>query len=39
MAILVETAVRKHMLRLKGYDAGEDFIERQRAAIEAEPDA
>jgi len=34
MAILVETAVRKHMLRLKGYDAGEDFIERQRTAIE-----
>jgi HPr kinase/phosphorylase len=33
MAILIETAVRNHMLRLKGYDAGEDFIERQQSAI------
>lgn len=33
MAILVETAVRNHMLRAKGYDASEDFIERQRRAI------
>lgn len=33
MAILIETAVRKHTLRLTGYDAGEDFIERQRSAI------
>ena len=36
MAILIETAVRNHMLRLKGYDAGEDFIERQQSAIDAE---
>ena len=35
MAILTETAVRKHMLRLAGYDAGEDFIERQRVAIDS----
>ncbi len=34
LAILVETAVRNHMLRLKGYDASERFIERQRNAIE-----
>ncbi len=34
IAILIETAVRKHMLRMKGYDAGEDFIERQRADID-----
>ena len=36
MAILIETAVRTHMLRLKGYDAAEDFIERQRSAIDGE---
>ncbi len=34
LAILVETAVRNHMLRLKGYDASEAFIERQKRAIE-----
>ena len=34
LAILVETAVRNHMLKLKGYDAAELFIERQRRAIE-----
>ncbi len=34
LAILVETAVRNHLLRLKGYDASEIFIERQRQAIE-----
>jgi len=33
IAVLIETAVRNHMLRLKGYDAGEDFIERQRQEI------
>lgn len=36
LAILVETAVRNHMMRLKGYDAAQDFIERQRKAIEQE---
>ncbi|MEJ2213520.1 MAG: HPr(Ser) kinase/phosphatase [Gammaproteobacteria bacterium] len=34
MAILVETAVRNHIMRLKGYDAASYFIERQRQAIE-----
>ncbi|MGD2119335.1 MAG: HPr(Ser) kinase/phosphatase [Chromatiales bacterium] len=34
LAILVETAVRNHIMRLKGYDAAETFIERQRKAIE-----
>ena len=36
MAILIEPAVRHHMLRLKGYDASEDFIDRQRSAIDAD---
>lgn len=34
LAILVETAVRNHIMRLKGYDAAHDFIERQRIAID-----
>ena len=34
MAVLVETAVRHYLLRLQGYDASEDFIERQRNAID-----
>ena len=34
LAILVETAVRNHILKLKGYDAAEIFIQRQRQAIE-----
>ena len=38
MAILVETAVRNHMLRLQGYDASEDFIDRQRQAIQNDSD-
>jgi len=33
LAILVETAVRNHILKLKGYDAAELFIERQQQAI------
>jgi len=33
MAILVETAVRNHMLKLKGYDASAAFIESQREAV------
>jgi HPr kinase/phosphorylase len=33
MAILVETAVRNHMLKLKGYDASKAFIETQREAV------
>ncbi len=34
IAILIETAVRNHALRLKGYSADADFIERQRTEIE-----
>lgn len=34
LAVLVEAAVRNHILKLKGYDATTDFIERQRRYIE-----
>jgi len=34
MAILMETAVRNYILRQGGYDASEDFVSRQRIAIE-----
>ncbi len=34
MAILMETAVRNYILRQAGYDASEDFVTRQRIAIE-----
>ncbi len=30
LALLIEAAVRNHILRLSGYDAAQDFIERQR---------
>jgi len=33
MAILAETAVRNHILRLKGYDASADLVERQRRSL------
>jgi HPr kinase/phosphorylase len=33
LAILVEAAVRNHMLKLQGYDASASFIARQHAAI------
>lgn len=33
LAILVETAVRQHIHRRKGYDASQDFMERQRMMI------
>lgn len=33
LSILVEAAVRQHMLRRQGYDAAEDFIQRQEALI------
>jgi HPr kinase/phosphorylase len=36
LAILVEAAVRNHLLRLKGYDATAMFIERQQSALLAE---
>lgn len=35
LAILVETAVRQHILRLKGYDASKVFASRQRQVIDA----
>jgi HPr kinase/phosphorylase len=34
LSILVETAVRQHMLKSDGYDAAEDFIQRQREFID-----
>jgi len=34
IAILVEAAVRQFMQKMHGYNAGDDFIERQRKAIE-----
>lgn len=33
IAVLVETAARNHLLHMNGYNAPEDFIERQRQAI------
>ncbi len=33
LAILVEAAARNHLMNLNGYNAAEDFIERQRLAI------
>lgn len=37
LAILVEAAVRHQILRIRGYDAGVDFTERQTRAIENAP--
>jgi len=37
LAILVEAAVRHQILRIRGYDAGVDFVERQGRAIEEPP--
>jgi len=37
LAILVEAAVRHQILRIRGYDAGVDFIERQTRAVEKTP--
>ncbi|MBW9259394.1 MAG: HPr(Ser) kinase/phosphatase [Candidatus Thiodiazotropha sp. (ex. Lucinisca nassula)] len=34
LAILVETAVRQHMLKMDGYNATQDFIERQQNYID-----
>lgn len=34
LAVLVEAAVRNHILKLKGYDAAADFIKRQQRHIE-----
>jgi len=35
LAVLVEVAVRNHILKLRGINPSEEFIERQRAAIAA----
>ena len=37
LAILVEAAVRHQILRVRGYDAGVDFIERQARAMAERP--
>ncbi len=37
LATLVEVAVRNHLLRLKGYDASEEFARRQQRRIESAP--
>lgn len=34
LAILVESAVRNHQLRRQGYDASEDFIQRQQDSVD-----
>jgi HPr kinase/phosphorylase len=34
LAVLVEAAARNHLLNMNGYNAAEDFIERQNRAIE-----
>ncbi len=35
LAVLVEAAARNHLLKMGGYNSAEDFIERQRLAIQA----
>jgi HPr kinase/phosphorylase len=35
LAVLVEVAVRNHILKLRGFNSAEEFAERQRAAIAA----
>ena len=34
LAVIIEAAVRNHVLQLRGYNAAQDFIERQRKMIE-----
>ena len=34
LSVLVEAAVRNHILNIKGYDAGQAFIERQKQRLE-----
>jgi len=36
LAVLVEVAVRNHILKLRGFNSAEEFAERQRAAIAAD---
>lgn len=38
LAVLVEAAARNHLLNMNGYNAAEDFIERQKQAIELDQD-
>ena len=38
LAVLVEAAARNHLLQTNGYNAAQDFIERQNRAIELDPD-
>ncbi|RLJ21014.1 HPr(Ser) kinase/phosphatase [bacterium endosymbiont of Escarpia laminata] len=38
LAIMVETAVRQHLLRIDGYNAAEDFAQRQRHFIDQQQD-
>jgi len=35
LAVLVEAAARNHLLKIGGYNSADDFIERQRRAIQA----
>ncbi len=37
LSVLIEAAVRHHVLRLSGYNAAEDFMQRQRQAMETPP--
>ena len=37
LAVLVEAAVRNHILNVKGYDASQAFIERQKQRLETVP--
>ena len=39
LAALVEAATRNHLLQMNGYNAAEDFIERQRVAIQLDEDS
>lgn len=34
LAVVVETAIRNHLLSLKGYDSAQDFIDRQQSLVE-----
>ena len=36
VAVIIEAAVRNHVLYLNGYNAADDFIERQRKLINGE---
>lgn len=37
LAVLVEVAVRNHILRLRGFNSAEEFVERQRAMMALAP--